>query len=126
MTEAARKPWPTEVRLNPEKNRLTIEFDTGERFILPAEYLRVESPSAEVQGHGPGQKQLVHGCAGIGISAIEPVGNYAVRLVFDDRHDTGLYSWDYLYELGIEQEQRWRAYLAALASAGLSREPRAK
>lgn len=120
------RPWPTELRLKRAKRVLEVGFDDGKRFSFPAEYLRVESPSAEVQGHGPGQKQLVHGCAGIGISAIEPVGNYAVRLVFDDRHDTGLYSWDYLYELGIEQEQRWRAYLAALASAGLSREPRAK
>jgi DUF971 family protein len=120
------QPWPTELRLKRAERLLEIGFDDGKRFRLPAEYLRVESPSAEVQGHGPGQKQLVHGCAGIGIAAVEPVGNYAVRLVFDDRHDTGIYSWTYLYELGIEQEQRWHAYLAALEHAGLSREPQRK
>ena len=118
------RPWPTELRLKRAERLLEITFDDGQRFSLPAEYLRVESPSAEVQGHGPGQKQLVPGCAEIGIAAVEPVGNYAVRLVFDDRHDTGIYSWTYLYELGVEQDQRWRAYLAALANAGLSRQPR--
>lgn len=120
------QPWPTELRLKRAERLLEITFDDGKRFSLPAEYLRVESPSAEVQGHGPGQKQLVAGCAGIGIAAVEPVGNYAVRLVFDDRHDTGIYSWTYLYELGVEQQQRWSAYLAALKNAGLSREPAQK
>ena len=114
--------WPTELRLKRAERLLEIAFDDGKRFRLPAEYLRVESPSAEVQGHGPGQKQLVAGRAGIGIAAIEPVGNYAVRLVFEDGHDTGIYSWTYLYELGTEQDQRWRTYLAALERAGLSRE----
>ena len=113
MTEAAQKPWPTEVRLSPEKTRLTIEFDTGERFILPAEYLRVESPSAEVQGHGASQKQIVTGKETVKIAALEPVGNYAVRIVFDDGHDTGLFSWDYLHELGREQREKWAAYLKA-------------
>jgi len=113
MTEAARKPWPTEVRLSPEKNRLTVEFDTGERFVLPAEYLRVESPSAEVQGHGASQKQIVTGKEAVTIAALEPVGNYAVRIVFDDGHDTGLFSWDYLHELGREQREKWAAYLKA-------------
>ncbi|HZB93455.1 MAG TPA: gamma-butyrobetaine hydroxylase-like domain-containing protein, partial [Stellaceae bacterium] len=91
---------------------------------LPAEYLRVESPSAEVQGHGPGQKTLVHGRAEVGIIAVEPVGNYAVRLVFDDLHDTGIYSWSYLYMLGREQAERWQRYLAALDAAGLARTPK--
>ncbi|HVC50483.1 MAG TPA: DUF971 domain-containing protein, partial [Stellaceae bacterium] len=95
----------------------------GRRFSLPAEYLRVESPSAEVQGHGPGQKVIVAGRAQIGIMDLEPVGNYAVRIKFDDLHDTGIYSWDYLYLLGVEQPKRWRDYLTALAEKGLKREP---
>jgi DUF971 family protein len=102
---------------------LEVVFDDGRRFHLPAEYLRVESPSAEVQGHGPGQKTIVHGRAHVGIIGLEPVGNYAVRITFDDLHDTGIYSWNYLYELGVEQEQRWRSYVAALTANGLSREP---
>jgi DUF971 family protein len=118
------EPWPAELRLKSAEKVLEVTFDDGTRFRLPAEYLRVESPSAEVQGHGPGQKQLVHGRAHVGIRAVEPVGNYAVRLVFDDGHDTGIYSWRYLHELGREQDRRWQQYLAALAKAGLSREPR--
>jgi DUF971 family protein len=118
------EPWPRELRLKSAEKVLEVTFEDGARFRLPAEYLRVESPSAEVQGHGPGQKQLVHGRADVGIRAVEPVGNYAVRLVFDDGHNTGLYSWRYLHELGMEQEQRWKQYLEALARAGLSREPR--
>jgi DUF971 family protein len=113
----------TEIRLNRAAKRLEVTFEDGARFALPAEYLRVESPSAEVQGHGPGQKQIVAGRRHVGIIAVEPVGNYAVRLVFDDLHDTGIYSWDYLHELGREQEVRWQAYLSALTSRGLSREP---
>jgi DUF971 family protein len=113
--------WPTELRLKQAEKRLEIDFDDGMTFRLPAEYLRIESPSAEVKGHGAGPKQLVHGVAKVGIVKVEPVGNYAVRLVFDDRHDTGIYSWSYLYELGVEQEQRWAGYLAALEKAGLSR-----
>ena len=116
--------WPTEIRLRRAEKMLEIAFDDGTRFRLPAEYLRVESPSAEVQGHGPGQKQLVHGRAEIGILEIEPVGNYAIRIKFDDLHDTGIYSWRYLRELGLEQESRWRDYLAALEKAGLSRLPK--
>ena len=116
--------WPTELRLKKAERLLEIDFDDGARFRLPAEYLRVESPSAEVQGHGPNQKQLVPGRARVGIVAVEPVGNYAVRIVFDDRHDTGIFSWQYLYTLGREQEQRWTIYLAALEKAGLSREPK--
>ncbi len=115
-------PVPTEIRLVKAERTLHVAFDDGTRFALPAEYLRVESPSAEVQGHGPQQKQTVPGKRQVGIAAIEPVGNYAVRLVFDDGHDTGIYSWEYLHELGREQDRRWAAYLAALAARGLSRE----
>ena len=115
--------WPVELRLKRAEKRLEVAFDDGSRFSLPAEYLRVESPSAEVQGHGPGQKTLVHGRAHIGIIRLEPVGNYAVRITFDDLHDTGIYSWNYLYQLGVEQDKRWRAYLDALAANGLRREP---
>jgi DUF971 family protein len=111
VTEAAQRPWPTELRLDGQKKTLTVAFDTGERFALPAEYLRVESPSAEVQGHGPGQKQIVTGKEDVAIEALEPVGNYAVRIRFDDTHDTGLYTWDYLHELGREYRTRWAAYL---------------
>jgi DUF971 family protein len=115
--------WPTEIRLKTAEKTLEIDFDDGARFRLPAEYLRVESPSAEVQGHGPGQKQLVHGRAHVGILGVEPVGNYAIRIRFDDLHDTGIFSWSYLHQLGREQDRRWRAYLAGLAERGLSREP---
>ena len=117
-------PWPVEIRLLKAEKALEVAFDDGRTFRLPAEYLRVESPSAEVQGHGPGQKQLVAGRAHVGIMAVEPVGNYAVKLKFDDLHDTGIYSWRYLYQLGAEHEERWSAYLAALEQAGLSREPK--
>jgi DUF971 family protein len=115
--------WPTEIRLKTAEKLLEIDFDDGARFRLPAEYLRVESPSAEVQGHSADQKQLVHGRRHVGILGVEPVGNYAVRIRFDDLHDTGIYSWNYLYKLGIEQEARWRAYLAELEAKGLSRDP---
>ena len=116
-------PWPVELRLKRAAKRLDIEFDDGKRFSLPAEYLRVESPSAEVQGHGPGEKRIVAERAHVGILDLEPVGNYAIRIKFDDLHDTGIYSWSYLYKLGSEQAQRWRAYLDALKSRGLGREP---
>lgn len=115
--------WPVELRFKRGEGVLELTFDDGSRFRLPAEYLRVESPSAEVQGHGPGQKTLVHGRAHVGIIGLEPVGNYAVRITFDDLHDTGIYSWSYLYQLGVEHEKRWCAYLNALAANGLSREP---
>ena len=114
---------PVELRLKRAEKRLEVAFDNGNRFSLPAEYLRVESPSAEVRGHGAGQKTLVHGRAHVGIMELEPVGNYAVRIKFDDLHDTGIYSWNYLYQLGVEYEKRWREYLDALAANGLSREP---
>jgi DUF971 family protein len=116
-------PTPTEIRLNRAEQVLHVAFDTGEHFALPAEYLRVESPSAEVQGHGPGQKVIVPGRRHVGIMRVEPVGHYAVRLVFDDLHDTGIYAWDYLLELGREQEERFAAYEQALAAKGLSRDP---
>jgi DUF971 family protein len=115
--------WPVELRLKKAEKLLEVAFDDGSRFRLPAEYLRVESPSAEVQGHGPGQKTLVAGRARVGIIGLEPVGNYAVRITFDDLHSTGIYSWAYLYELGVEHQKRWRAYLDGLAANGLSREP---
>jgi DUF971 family protein len=116
-------PVPTEIRLRKAERVLEVAFDDGARFSLPAEYLRVESPSAEVQGHGPGQKTVVAGRRHVGIMAVEPVGNYAVRLVFDDLHDTGIFSWEILYELGREQETRWQGYLDALAARGLRRDP---
>jgi DUF971 family protein len=115
--------WPVELRLKRAEKSLEVEFDDGIRFRLPAEYLRVESPSAEVQGHGPGQKTLVHGRAHVAIIGLEPIGNYAVRIVFDDLHDTGIYSWNYLYQLGVEHDRRWRDYLEALSANGLRREP---
>ncbi len=118
--------WPTELRLRQAEKRIDIDFDDGARFSLPAEYLRVESPSAEVQGHTPSQRQIVHGRRHVGIIKLEPVGNYAVRIHFDDLHDTGLYSWQYLYELGAEQKLRWQAYLEMLEDHGLSRDPPGK
>jgi len=117
-------PRPVELRLKKTEKRLEVEFDDGRKFSLPAEYLRVESPSAEVQGHGPGEKTVVAGRVHVGIMELEPVGNYAVKIRFDDLHDTGIYSWDYLYQLGVEYERRWRDYVAALDARGLSREPR--
>ncbi|MBP0445419.1 DUF971 domain-containing protein [Roseomonas sp. SSH11] len=119
-------PTPTEIRLNRTERRLEVAFDDGSHFSLPAEYLRVESPSAEVQGHGPGQKTLVHGKRMVGITGVEPVGQYAVRLIFDDRHDSGIYSWETLHRLGREYETRWPAYLAELEAKGLSRDLRGR
>ena len=106
-------PWPTEIRLDNAKTTLTVSFDSGERFALPAEYLRVESPSADVQGHSPEQKQVVTGKRHVKIVGLEPVGNYAVRLTFDDGHDTGLYSWDWLFMLGCEMDTKWGEYLVS-------------
>ncbi len=116
-------PRPTEIRLKKEEKALEVDFDDGASFHLPAELLRVESPSAEVQGHGPGQRTLVSGRRHVGIMSVEPVGNYAIRINFDDTHDTGLYSWSYLYALGSEQEAVWESYLEELQAAGLSRDP---
>lgn len=126
MAEGGSRPWPTEIRLKAAERTLLVAFDDGSRFALPAEFLRVESPSAEVQGHGPGQKTLVAGKAGVGIASVEPVGNYAVRIVFDDGHDTGLFTWSYLHELGTRQAELWSAYLAALEAAGRRRDPRGR
>lgn len=114
-------PRPTDIRLKRSERVLEVQFDNGEVFRLPCEYLRVHSPSAEVQGHGPGQRVLVHGKSGVGIRAIRPVGQYAIQLDFDDGHDSGLYSWQTLYRLGREQERNWQHYLDELAAAGLSR-----
>ncbi len=117
-------PWPVEIRLKAAEKVLEVDFDSGETFRLPAEYLRVESPSAEVKGHNPSQKQIVAGRRQVGILGVEPVGNYAIRIKFDDLHDTGIYSWTYLHELGRTQQSRWRDYLSDLEKRGLSREPR--
>jgi len=114
---------PVEIRLKRAEKILEIEFDDGKTFRLPAELLRVESPSAEVQGHGPSQKTLVAGRRHVGIMAVEPVGNYAIRIKFDDLHDTGIFSWDTLYDYGERQDEMWRTYLEALKAKGLSRDP---
>jgi DUF971 family protein len=114
-------PRATDLILHQASHVLEVAFDDGQRFRLPCEYLRVESPSAEVQGHGPGQKVLVAGKRNVGIKAIEPMGHYGVLLRFDDGHDTGIFSWPFLHQLGREHEPRWSAYLAALAAANLAR-----
>ncbi len=113
---------PTEIRLSRAENLLKITFDDGSAASLPAEYLRVESPSAEVQGHSPAQRQLVPGKRHVGITNIEPTGNYAIRLIFSDGHNTGIFSWDYLHRLGVEFPVRWAKYLQDLEAAGLSRD----
>lgn len=119
---AANSPWPEEIKLKQAENMLEIAFDDGARFGFSAEFLRVESPSAEVKGHGPGQEVTVPGKRQVAITRLDPVGNYAVRIHFDDGHDTGLYSWDYLYELGRDHEARWAGYLKRLALENLSRD----
>jgi DUF971 family protein len=116
---------PTEIRLQKKSRRVVIAFEDGSHFELPFEYLRINSPSAEVQGHGPGQEVLQTGKENVRVTAVEPVGHYAIRLVFDDGHDTGLYSWKYLYELGRDQERKWQAYLDRLQEAGYARQPAA-
>ena len=115
-------PRPTTITLHRASHVLEVGFDSGEAFRLPAEYLRVHSPSAEVQGHGPGQRVLVAGKANVNIEAVEPIGNYAVLLRFDDGHATGLFSWDILYELGRDQTANWQSYIDALDAAELKRE----
>lgn len=117
------KVWPTELRLSKDKRTLTVTFNDGASFALPAEMLRVLSPSAEVQGHSPAQRQTVPGKKNVCVMEIIPVGNYAVRLGFDDLHSTGIFSWDYLHRLGREQDELWADYLAELEEKGLSREP---
>ncbi len=116
-------PWPTELRLHKDRKALTVTFDSGESFELSAEYLRVRSPSAEVQGHSPSERRVVAGKEAVQILELHPVGNYAVRLVFDDMHSTGIFSWDYLFELGQNREQYWRDYLGELKEKNLSRGP---
>lgn len=112
-------PHPTNIKSRTKSRVLEVSFDDGSAFELPYEYLRVYSPSAEVRGHGPGQEQLQLGKHEVGISKVEPVGNYAVRLVFDDGHDTGLYTWAYLYELGRDRPQKWQNYLDRLKELGI-------
>ena len=115
---------PLEIRVRRASRRLEVDFEGGLAFSYPAEYLRVESPSAEVQGHAPSERVTVAGKAEVGIRAVDPIGHYAIRILFDDGHDTGLYTWDYLLQLGQQQDERWQRYLQELAVRGLSREPR--
>ena len=121
--QAGQGPKPTEIRLKSEEKALEIDFDDGRSFSLPAELLRVESPSAEVQGHSPNEKRTVAGRRHVGILGVEPVGHYAIRIKFDDLHDTGIFSWEYLYRMGENQDELWQSYVAALEAQGLSREP---
>ena len=114
---------PTEIRLRQKSRVLQVGFDDGSEFELPFEYLRVHSPSAEVRGHGPGQDVLQTGKENVGIERLEPVGHYALKIVFDDGHDTGLYTWNYLYELGADYDSHWQAYLDRLTAAGYARQP---
>ncbi len=116
-----RRVRPTEIKLHKQSRVVEISFEDGKTFEFPCEYLRVYSPSAEVQGHGPGQEVLQYGKERVNVWAIEPVGNYAVVFKFDDNHDTGIYSWDLLYELGINQQKYWQAYLDRLSAAGYER-----
>jgi DUF971 family protein len=122
MTEA----WPTELRLSKDRKTLAIAFDSGERYELSAEYLRVKSPSAEVQGHAPEERKTIGGKRDVMILEVLPVGNYAVRLVFDDMHSTGIFGWDYLRDLGQNHAAYWQDYLDELAAKNLSREPPAR
>lgn len=122
MSQEAPRVWPEELRLRNNGTLLSVSFDSGERYDLSSEYLRVESPSAEVKGHGPGQEVTVAGKRKVTILSIEPVGNYAVRLIFSDGHSTGLYSWDYLAKLGREHESLWARYLERLDEQGLKRD----
>ena len=114
---------PKEIRLKREEMVLEVDFEDGKTFSLRAELLRVESPSAEVQGHGPDQKTIIAGRRHVGILSVEPVGNYAIRINFDDLHDTGIFSWDTLYDYGQRQDELWQDYLDALTEQGLSRDP---
>ena len=113
--------WPTQIRLNPAKDALHVSFDDGKAFTFSAEFLRVHSPSAEIKGHGDSERKIVGGKSGVIIVGVEPTGNYAVRLTFSDGHDTGLFSWPYLYEIGSDQDSLWQQYLADLERKGLKR-----
>lgn len=119
----AKQPWPSEIRLHKDRKTLSLTFDNGEVFGLSAEYLRVRSPSAEVQGHSPAERKTVGGKRNVQILEVHPVGNYAVRLAFDDMHSTGIYSWPYLMELGRHGEAYWQEYIDELAAKGLARDP---
>ena len=123
MASADNQPWPSELRLHKDRKTLTVSFEGGERFDLLAEYLRVKSPSAEVQGHSEEERKTVPGKKNVMIMEVVPVGNYAVRLVFDDMHSTGIFGWDYLRELGQNRDAYWQDYLDELASKNLSRDP---
>jgi DUF971 family protein len=114
---------PSEIRLKRAEKVLELDFEDGFTAALPAELLRVESPSAEVQGHGPDQKKVIPGRRHVGIMGVEPVGNYAIRIKFDDLHDTGIFSWDYLYDMGQRKDEMWSDYIASLDAKGLSRDP---
>jgi DUF971 family protein len=116
-------PQPIEIRIRRASAALEVDFDDGRRAALPAEYLRVESPSAEVQGHGPNAKKIVPGKAQVNIASVDPIGHYAIRVHFTDGHETGIFTWAYLHELAREYGPRWQAYLEALAAQGLQREP---
>ena len=120
---AASERWPTEIRLSGDKRTLNVAFEDGGRFALPAEYLRVSSPSAEVQGHSHSERKVIGAKRDVAILKVEPIGNYAVKLTFDDMHDTGLFGWGYLYDLGREYRNRWATYLSELEDRGLSRDP---
>lgn len=121
--QSAQTAWPSELRLSKDRKLLTIAFENGERFELAAEYLRVRSPSAEVQGHNPSERKTVPGKRDVMILEVLPVGNYAVRLVFDDMHSTGIFSWDFLADAGRNREAYWQEYLDELAAKGLARDP---
>jgi len=121
MTDAS-VPWPTELRVSQDRKLLSVAFDNGECHELSAEYLRVCSPSAEVKGHNPSEKQTVPGKRHVEIMKIDPVGNYAVRIHFDDLHNSGIYTWNYLQELGTGREKHWGGYLRELEAKGLSRD----
>ena len=115
-------PYPTEIKLHQQSHRLVMAFSDGARFTFSCEFLRVMSPSAEVRGHGPGQETLQTGKRAVEISALEPVGNYALQPTFSDGHATGIYSWDYLHDLGVNEQKLWNGYLARLAADGASRD----
>ncbi|MBU1690203.1 MAG: DUF971 domain-containing protein [Gammaproteobacteria bacterium] len=119
----SKTPMPTEIKLHQKSRMLEIAFSDGQRFELPCEFLRVYSPSAEVRGHGPGQEVLQVGKKNVEITDVQPVGSYAVQLVFSDGHDSGLYSWDYLHDLGVRQEALWKQYVERMNEAGARREP---
>jgi len=123
MNDSSTKKWPIEIRIKSKEKTLEIDFDNGESFKIKAELLRVESPSAEIQGHGSGQKVTLAGRRHVGILSVEPVGNYAIKISFDDMHDTGIYSWQYLYDMGANQNDLWHDYLMRVKELGFSRDP---